>query len=689
MIQRVGFLSLVLSAVLASVVGPVHAAETAPVEPSAVDVFLNRLLPLPQEIQIQRQITVSPDEISVTLASGSGAVVEKAVEDLRRGLGLSDTEPESQPGLRITLGLLDDSHRLAGKEIPDGARLRELPNNTQAYLMTPVGDSEIVIAALHPDGISFAVRTLLQLVNKGDEGKTLIIPLASIVDWPDLEERGVWNFPPTREWIDWMAGMKLNYGNLNPEIQPIERGKPNRMKIDRELFDHANSIAFRFVPQIVHLNFLDSYGLFRAYPELAGIGDRALAGRYFAHKEGPQHRVPDASNPLLADILAEWMVDLASQGAKDVCCWLTERPAADSRPIALAEGQFVLEARAFVKAWEKACVEHPDLSIRMFLSTTTDERYHRIYHELPPDMKIFRCCVTDMERVPHLPRDLFRNPLLDHYAGEGRWIGTYDVPLNVNGNVETPEFKIPHRSPHRIRDYVRQLVERRYRAGIGMMAWHRHASKICGLNIAALAEWGWNSTGRTEREFAVAWATREGLADPEAFADWSDLMGPVEFDVFDSEFPICYSWGLFADLIEKGEFPVLGEGVFRYYTSPQSFDEKAEACDRALRIAEEFEDPDYAAETRVVRSYTRLAHSIYLIAKLLAVDDLTTLDRQDDLKGLLDRLEQAGKENVEATSSWRSGLGDEDWHYRVKDAVAGTENTVRRIHRFAADRYLY
>jgi hypothetical protein len=53
---------------------------------------------------------------------------------------------------------------------------------------------------------------------------------------------------------------------------------------------------------------------------------------------------------------------------------------------------------------------------------------------------------------------MFRNPLLDDYAAKGRWIGTYDVPLNVNGNVETPEFKIPHRSAHRIRDYVEQAA---------------------------------------------------------------------------------------------------------------------------------------------------------------------------------------------------------------------------------------
>ena len=48
--------------------------------------------------------------------------------------------------------------------------------------------------------------------------------------------------------------------------------------------------------------------------------------------------------------------------------------------------------------------------------------------------------------MPHEPRDLFSNALLDGAAAEGRWVGSYDVPLTANGKVETPLFKLPHRS---------------------------------------------------------------------------------------------------------------------------------------------------------------------------------------------------------------------------------------------------
>ena len=142
-----------------------------------------------------------------------------------------------------------------------------------------------------------------------------------------------------------------------------------------------------FVSFQVHLNFLDGWGLYRAYPELAGIGDGALAGRYFAHKTGAQHRCPDAGNPLLVTVLAEgmevrmaraprpaalwdlqpsggWAQDICSHfrpgGVNEICCWLTERPAEDGRPSTAAVGQFVLEARAFVAAWERARETYPE-----------------------------------------------------------------------------------------------------------------------------------------------------------------------------------------------------------------------------------------------------------------------------------------------------------------------------------------
>ena len=108
------------------------------------------------------------------------------------------------------------------------------------------------------------------------------------------------------------------------------------------------------------------------------------------------------------------------------------------------------------------------------------------------------------------------------------------MPLTANGRVETPMFKLPHRSAHRVRDFVKQMVGRGDEHLCGMMGWHYGIEEVCGLNIAALAEWSWNANGRTPEEFAFAWALREGMSEAQAevFVQWHSLISPVEWDVF-------------------------------------------------------------------------------------------------------------------------------------------------------------
>ena len=58
----------------------------------------------------------------------------------------------------------------------------------------------------------------------------------------------------------------------------------------------------------------------------------------------------------------------------------------------IATGQFVLEARAFTQAWERAREKFPELTIRLFISTTTPQRDDVVIAEAPAEVKILRCC---------------------------------------------------------------------------------------------------------------------------------------------------------------------------------------------------------------------------------------------------------------------------------------------------------
>ncbi|MCC6588717.1 MAG: hypothetical protein IT168_18620 [Bryobacterales bacterium] len=653
------------------------------------------LLPLPHEVRLDRKIVAPRGRIAINLRPGAGPVEQQAAQELTELVGAT----QGDPLVTIFVGIQEPSWRQGALTDTRRKRLGSLPNRDQAYVIVPASDSALLLTANNGKGVYYAARTLCQLLERSVKLASVEVPLADITDWPDVEERGLWNFPDAAQWVPFMASLKLNYGKMaNTQLKPVERGKRNGVVIENALYELARRKAMQYMPYLVHMNFLDSSGLFRAYPELAGRGDQALAGRYFAHKRGSQHRVPFAGHPEFQRIVQEWLEDFAVQGVDEVSCWLSERPAEDQRPETTAVGQFVLEGRAIVNAWREVRKRHPQFRIRLFLSTVTTERDYRVLAEAPPEVRIERACATALERVTHLPRDLFRYPLLDQYAAEGRWIASYDVPLAANARVDTPEYKLPQTSVHRVRDYVAQLADRRYRGAYGMLAWAKKARETYGFSTAALAEYGWNLNGRSTRDFAVAWATRNGMENPEAFGDWSEIMGPVEFDVYDSDFPIAYSWGKFIALVRERRRPYLGEGFFRYYTSARDFANKIAACDRALAIAERFRDPYFADETRIVRSYVRLAQTLYELAEQVSTDPLETSASQEKLRTSLRGLESAGRENVSAIRLWRNHLGPADWDassnmdssvQRVLDAIKGTETTVFEIKDFLEGRYFY
>ncbi|MBT4484736.1 MAG: hypothetical protein HOC71_13785 [Candidatus Latescibacteria bacterium] len=664
-------------------------AENSIVSPKEQKEWLRHLIPLPHEISFKEKITINPKNVLITVRKNASETEKYAASELKALFKEKTGVAPSGKAFEIIIGVIDAHGKLEGALLKSAERLEILPHKEQAYSIQPVGKNKLLLGALNERGVYYAVRTLHQLLEPFITKNEVSIPLVEVIDWPDMDERGIWNFPNPKDWIPWLASVKLNYGKMITQLHNVERGKKNRATIDRELLMKGRLMAFNYVPVITHLNFLKRIGLYRAYPELSGVGDGALSGRYFAHKRGDNHRVPNASNPLLTAIITEWMMDIASQGANDLSCWLSERPAESGDDETSKAGQFVLEARAFVNAWRETRETYPDFNIRLFLSTTTSERYYKVLAETPPEVRIERCCSMTLERVTHIPRDLFRNPLFDKYASEGRWIASYDVPYTANGLVETPEFKVPQSSAHRIRDFARQLIERKYKGAYGMMAFGNLAREICGFNITALAEWSWNLNGRSEKEFAIAWATREGFENPEAVGEWSELIGPIEFDVYDSDFPVCYSWGKAVKMVDSRTRPYLGEGMFRYYASPEDFDSKIARCEKALKIAKTFKRTNLANETRVVMSYVRLAKYVYEVAEKVATSELSTLESQDILRDSLNNLELAGKENVTAIKEWRNALGPKPWHYRVHDAIKATETTVQDISQIVEGKYFY
>jgi len=632
--------------------------------------WTQKLLPLPQEFFVADSLHLAANRIRVSV-TGDEPQLQQAGQTLRQAIGASGT---GRADLTIEVGTyadLADHYPLQD--------LSRLPNAEQAYQIMTISAERIVICGHGPVGGLYGACTMARLL-KTPAGRRIHVPLLQVVDWPDMDQRGLWNFPEVGTWIEWLAAMKLNYGKMaDTQLFPVRRGRRNSATIDVERMQRARRFGFEYLPYVVHLNFLHDTGLFRAYPELAGKGDGALAGRYFAHKQGNQHRAPCASEPRLVQVLAEWLESIASQGADEISCWLSERPCQCECERCTPAGQFVLETRAFLAAWESVRSTYPDLRIRIFSSTTTPEQDDQILAELPAPVRFERACASGMERVRHQPRDLFANPLLDAAANEGRWIASYDVPIGAYGNVDTPETKVPQYSAQRIRDYVEQLHRRKYAAAYGMLAWGTLVREICGFSIAALAEYSWNGDGRSVEDFATAWATQEGMKRPERIGQWANLLGEVEFDVYDGGFPAHYTMGIVAKRVEAGDAPRFGEGIFRHFHRREDFDTKLAVCLAARGHLDGKAHRQLILATDVVSSYVQLASAIWDIAHLHAHGDMGTPSRQRQLATASERLKKSGQANTDAIGTWRRQLGDEPWAHRVHDAIDATQTTVARI----------
>ena len=125
--------------------------------------------------------------------------------------------------------------------------------------------------------------------------------------------------------------------------------------IDAERQNVARLHAVKWVPIITHLDQLARTGLYKRYPGLMGKGPKARGYR-------GSIIAPCFSQPRTAEILAEWFVSLATtKGVADICVWLSEHHVHCGCAKCKAGGQYALEAKACVRAWQLARKKRPNL----------------------------------------------------------------------------------------------------------------------------------------------------------------------------------------------------------------------------------------------------------------------------------------------------------------------------------------
>jgi len=612
-------------------------------------------IPLPKKINISGKVELPAGDVKIRLRQNAGEVEKTAAEQLVTLLKQKGNADGNGEAFEIFVGVCDPAGKIEDVTVVDAADLADLPNWEQAYCIRSVGDNRLVLTALDQRGVYYAVQTLRQLLESRFSRGKVTMPLVSVTDWPDLAERGQWGglgYYPVKE-VEWMAAHKLNYIEYHVGLKVNENGRATAA-VSPERIEHGRLHAVGMAPIITHLMEMGRTGMYRIYPGLEGRGDGA-------------NGCPCASNSKLADLLADWMCSMAEQGATKVSGWLTEgtlhQCGCEKCRKAGERSQYFLETRQYVKAWHMARRQYPGLDFHIML---TQGSYaggnEKILAEVPTEIGIlfYHCSQTyNSLREPMI------TPLLTEYAARDGWLG---VAPQLTPSFETV---CPWSAPHFIKCRMREFVDKKLK---NLAAYVTPNNRLWDFNVTASAEWSWNSTGRSEREFAAAWATRKGirLKDPAATPDdaanavgqWADLLGPIGWDVYGTRVPFTRHLRRAGDMVTARARPALGKkGIFRNFPTEQHINENLAKCDQAMAIVERIDSQEILEETRFISGLMKMLKEIHDIAARTFTEKSLTYDERMQLQSALNRLILAGMQTTGALQEWERITGPDYSNY--------------------------
>ncbi len=633
--------------------------------------WLRHVIPLPQEIEIPRAVELPAASVGLALADRSGESERLAAEELRRVFQQQAGCALEGQDLTLLLGVLDHNGLLQGRRVPGSGRLHHLPNSEQAYVIAPLDDSTLALAALTPTGVYYAARTLSQLLEPAFDGATVRVPLVRVVDWPDIEERGEWG-GSARNDINWMSAHKMNLVEAHCDLSFTEDGTPVA-SADPEVIKQARLRGLNFVPIIHHLDYLERTGIFEHYPELAGEGtERADVGG---------SPVPICfSKPKAGEIIEKWLRDLAAiEGVTDVNVWLSEWHGRCTCPDCerAAEaglGQHALETKVVGEALQRIRRDHPNFGVRVLLTQGSYPNNDQVLAAAPEWLDVSYYCGAGRPRSTYnsSPEPMIY-PLLEEYSRAGNWLGVY--PQFTASYATVMPWSCPQFLHHLIGEFARKQID-------SVCGYTVPNNQLHEFNVLAAAEYCWNVDGRTPREFAIAWATRKGIEDAEAVGDWAELLGPATWRIYGAVTGAGNPLSVLAAAarsITNATPPQLGQGIWRYYDSVEQMEADVRAAQEARRIAERLEVPALVHETRVAQAHLQMTRLIWQIAEQVAAGEVTSDEDRMALQEAMTRLASAGLQGGRALRAWVEAIDPDQSSARYQSTVRVTESIPRTV----------
>jgi len=661
---------IALLTVLYGALAPALAFGVSP-EPAAVLrdealAWTRYLVPLPKQVEITAKLTVPANRVAIEVTGTSAQLVQQAVKELREALGLSEDAPSpTQPLFTIAL-------RMGG---PNAQKLRDLKNADQAYSILPDKDQAgLRLIALKPRGLYYAAKTLQQLIREKANAAAVTMPVLEVRDWPDMEDRGLWGSDSSNH-LRWMSDRKMNY---DEHISTTGVDKDKRCYVrfapfKQRMIDEGPTYGINPVPVVLHLEQPKGMGIFDAYPELKGKNGREGTICY--------------SNPLFVDILSQWLLLWREKpGVKEVDVWLAENLHGQKGcqcDQCKKEDRNVLEVRAVIAAWKKAKRKQPDLGLRVLTSEETEKSNPRILEELPPDVKFWYYHSLFTYNTSHRP--MVRPYLLDAIE-EGRWVG---VCPNISALIG---FWSPMSSAHFIHARMNEFVDKKLS---GLLGYATPRLYYTFFNVEAAAEWSWNAKGRSPHEFALSYAVRQGFKNPKLFAEWSDTLGPVSWDVYGSEWPSGEQRGVpknVATRLKTGTLRELGYVLWDVYgspwgeiKSPKQLNDDVARADRAVELARQLDVPELIQESLVIQGYIKSLKALWELRAIVKPEGVAQKHR-DAAKRYFAMYVDSLKQAATALPEWEATLPIREPDERLMAKPVGVVNrAAEQMEKLAAD----
>lgn len=612
--------------------------------------WLDRVIPLPKEIEITCTRTIRAGDISIYICGGETVRSEPAVQTaarLLKKLALSS----SNVTFPIKMALAEGCKcAIASAEIVD--RLYKSPNPEQAYAIIPSSDfNGIYLIATTPTGLLFAARTFMQLADPGhklSEDEEVLIPLPTIVDWPDISERGQWGGNSEAD-IKWTSQWKLNHLEAHVSVKNNADGFPEA-HISPQLFEDTRSLGVNLVPFIAHL---ESISL--------EIGDMPAAAKSTPDpsKPLPSDYFPGmcASSPFSVELIATWLESVAEAAPfTDICVWLSEQASPCFCEDCIGKEQFELETRLICKAFDTIKPRYPNMKLRLLLTQGSYPYNDRVLAAKYEDVGI---TYYDGGRTYDSSRQPMIYPLLEDYSRGGGWLGCYPQITHCWRAI------FPWTAPQFIEFRAREFADKKLNSftGYAVISNRQHE-----FNVAAMAEYTWNSHGRSTEDFARAYATIAGYEDPQAFAKWAVLAGEAGWTLAESN--------LFLTLIYDPTLGLHGEVNIDHRFEKAQLTKSGE-LDEALRLAREaLAEAQNSGIANAVRESECCLAGLTAFGLLKDAQELLRMSEINDtqhleLAGILDEMDRVTQVMARNQLAWAKDIEEnaksKTLHSRVYD----------------------